>query len=253
MAERKLQALRNEWNEGLQVASSSTAWVLHGGEYSVITPSTGGEQLHWRLSCGKHLRRCTANAIRDEQDLFCRFCTHRNTLKARHMAVPSKHEARMQRMLDGMGWAARWRPQVYVEPWRGLVDFMIMPECVLLQVDGEGHFCKSMYGVPTADQQRTDLEMAASAWRMGHALLRVHHRDLTSKCMPSLLAAVATHRQQSPTLPLLVLTASYSMHTLSPAQRPAAHAEYLARLQRCLGSACARADCDNNTWWEPSM
>lgn len=251
--EYKLLALLKGGNEGLVLLPGGTVALVRDGEYSIITSSTEGQKLHWQLACGKHMRWCTPHAVKIEADLMCRYCTNRNKLKSLGKVAPTKYEARMHSIFDGMGWQARWRPQVQVGCWPHPVHFMIMPECVLVQVDGEGHFCKSMYGTPTAAQQQIDVSMNASAWRMGHALLRVHYRDLKSESMPSLLSPVVSHRQRITTEPLLVLSASYSMHTLSHARAPAAAAEYMAALQAQLPKVGVRLDADHNAWLQPNM
>ena len=58
----------------------------------------------------------------------------------------------------------------------GAVDIWIPKYCLLIMVDGEGHFNK-MYNLPSLAQEQRDDRFHAEACRLGFHVLRLHHVD----------------------------------------------------------------------------
>lgn len=250
LPERLRSALSGGGNEGVVDAGDGGLYVWCGGALTFIGVATEGLLLDWMLDCGRHRRRCTPHGMAPAHSLVCRYCARPSTLVCMKLKPPSHHERSAHQLLAILGLGAALRPETRLPGWPGALDFFLPAPRLAIQVDGEGHFTKRMFGEPTAAQRATDLRMAAWAWQQGLALLRVHHADVSTHLAP-LIGSMHTHRAAHPTTPLLVLTCSFAMGaaTSQPGTCPAAC--YIEALARTLPDACARTGPVASLWFVP--
>lgn len=220
----KAAALRGARNEGVEVREDGHASMLADGSCTPIGTATEGVQLHWLCGCGVHSRYCTPHTLSSPLDLVCRFCESAAGLKAAGVSPASSHERRFMQCMGSAGLGRQLRPEVLLPFWHGRIDFVHFPSRVLVQVDGEHHFQRRLFGVPAGSHRSCDADMCLASWRAGFVLVRVHHLDLGPPGAATALVA-QTVRAATADLagPLLVLSPSYGL------SHPTARSGALAR------------------------
>lgn len=179
------------------------------GDPKRINSSLTGVKLIWLLKCGLHRRRCTADNIRGEDDLDCRYCMPDEDLKGAGKKHPSSHERTFWEFMVRKQRDRRLWPESHAECWGGLIDFIDSVTEVLLQVNGEHHFAGKMYGESCMQRLDADKRMCLAAWKARHVLVRVHYRDVANESglhlAVGIMDAVAAGRRG----PVLVFSKSY--------------------------------------------
>lgn len=238
-------------NPGLTIDGEGVMVLQANGTSTDIGVATEGVQLHFLLDCGKHLRFCTPHAINRQMDLVCRFCTPPEALEAEGLQSPSSHERAVFDALHTLGLSAGLRFEARLACWHGRIDFVHHPTAALIQVDGQVHFCGTMYNVPLATRRKRDVAMCEAAWREGRVLVRVHWRDADggggARLVADVLRGIAAGRAWGP---LLVLSAGYNLPPISTPRRPGRLLSLLAALTEALPAA-AHSDKQGRLWFEP--
>lgn len=208
----KLQSLMSGGNGGLNEREDGVLVLLADDAYGDpkrINSSSTCVKLIWLLKCGLHRRHCTANNIRGEDDLECRYCRSDDELKGAGKKHPSSHERTFWEFMVGKQKDQRLWPESHAECWGGLIDFIDSVTGVLLQVDGEHHFAGNMYGESCMNRLDSDKRMCLAAWNARHVLVRVHYRDVADESglhlVVGIMDAVAAGRRG----PVLVFSKSY--------------------------------------------
>lgn len=203
-----------------------------------------GVQVDFMLSCGRHLRRCTPNAVRERAELLCRFCCPVSLLQRAHRERPSAHERAMFRLLPAAAPMPEWRWQFCpLLPGAALAptDFYHPPTGTHLEVDGQQHFTSAMHHAPTPQQQLRDIQKTVALWAAGVALVRIHHADLAGSGAAAAEAAAYAVRTRAHGYcgPLLVLTPTYAPTTGVAHDRGLQAWWFLPHLQQqVLGARC---------------
>lgn len=251
LQEWKLGALLRAQNEGVTVRADGVVVLTAGGACTLVGTALEGVQLDWMLNCGVHMRRCTPHAVKSERDLVCRYCTEDADLFEGQRA-PTKHE---RAFLNGMALLqldTRLRFEVQPRWWRGCVDFVDGPTRMLIQVDGEGHFQRTLYNVPSSQVLHRDADMCEAAWREGCVLVRVHHRDLPTGAGQRLAARLMREPRAGP---LLVLSAHFNLPNPTPKHGFTKQLQLLSTLTSRLTAPTGvvmRSDAHKHIWIQPA-
>lgn len=247
----KLRALLRAGNEGLTVREDGVVMLTAQGQTTLIGTATEGVQLDWELDCALHLRRCTSHCIRCEGDLVCRYCTYQADLLEGQRG-PSTHERSFFAAMAALQLDARLRPELQPAWWHGRVDFLDAPTGLLIQVDGEGHFQKTLCNLPRRQVLCRDVDMCVEAWRAGCVLARVHYLDIPTGAGAQLAANLMREPRAGP---LLVLSAHYNLstttHTHGSQSQLALICALASRLRR-MGACVLRSDSRKQIWFEPA-
>jgi hypothetical protein len=210
-----LAALQRGSGDGLVHDEAGALWCSRGGQLCEVGMYTEGVHVDFMLSCGRHLRRCTPNAVREPRNLMCRFCCPASALKRARRNCPSALERAVYRLLPALAPMQEWRwqfcpllPRADLAP----VDFYHVPSGTHLEVDGPQHFTSTMHDAPAPQQQNHDIRKTTALWAAGAALVRIHHADVAGGAAAVAEAAAwALHaRACGYAGPLLVLTPTYA-------------------------------------------
>jgi hypothetical protein len=215
IADWMLESLQGGRNSSIVVDAERIAWLLSNGTATELGHTAQGLQLDFLLSCGEHVRRCTPNALREQTQLLCRFCTTERRLRKARRDRPSKNERAVYILLTKLGsvrdWRWQYRPLLPGWPPK-TVDFWHARLNVYMEVDGRQHFYGGMHCVPSDEQQQKDIQTIIALWQAGAALVRVHYADLAGDAAGARVAVrtAISYRAINGTRPLLVLSPSYT-------------------------------------------
>lgn len=174
---------------------------------------TEGVQVDFELSCRRHVRRCTPNAVRDKKQLLCPLCSSAAVLKRAKKRGLSQPERNACALLFDLRQAREWRWQVCPPLKSGkqwVFDFMHAGTGILYEVDGKQHCVGGMHGVPAAEQQRRDIEKMRDVWVSGGLFVRMHHADLGAGGARTAILHAFAHKEAGSTGPLVVFSPSYN-------------------------------------------
>jgi hypothetical protein len=252
-----MDALAGGRNDLLEVDERGAVWWRGGGDCAAVEVgrTTEGLKLDFELDCGLHCRRCTPNAVREPRQLMCRFCCTDQELKRAKRDRPSAFERTAFRLFAALHPAREWRWQVCPPFASGRpkpFDFLHAPTATYIEVDGRHHFYGGIHNVPTAEQQRVDVEMMAAVWRLGAALVRLHYHDLAGAAgAADATVRAALDRRGRRGGPLLVLSPCYNPGPAVARGRVLDPWCFIAELSGLLGGARRHIDDAGRVWFVP--
>ena len=147
------------------------------GQKLWLSSSMEGRRFALRCRCNQqHVRYCTFNSVRQQDDLCCQYCEHDSDWwrAANKGLVPQCEKDAMQALIQ-TSLDSTTACQVQLPFWHGRVDFYHIPSKTVIQIDGSSHFY-GMHHRTKSQQLMMDIECCKSAWVSGVRLLRVHHR-----------------------------------------------------------------------------
>jgi hypothetical protein len=235
----KSESLALAHNAGVDVRDG---WPLllasaESSKYVPLADSNKTEQFNWRLciTCGGdsgrpmhfccHIKRCTPNALDQPKLLLCALCAERGYYLSFNRLFPSE-DVQYPFMVDANGVLHKtefvWECKC-LSTWNGCIDMLLLDCQLMVQIDGSQHFSgvmvdsKKIDDIRTIhDQQGKDWDCNVRAWEAGHAMLRLHYKDLGASGIALMLWVRDKLRSNELPRPLLVLSKSFKeLHVVS--------------------------------------